>query len=77
MRDHSLDKPFDYNILAVAHSGYCLGVKDIDLGFSTIAKVWCVVASSVAHLVKMSKETFNELWSSSMNREKEIFRAML
>lgn len=77
LRDHKLDDPNNYNVLQIATTGAILGVKSLDFGNSCQPSVWSVVTSVVAHVVRMSKDTFDELWHDSLTRHKEIMRNVL
>ena len=62
LRDHKLNDPFNYNVMQVAKPGSILGSAELDFGNSGRATVWTIVASHYAHVVKMSRETFQQLF---------------
>lgn len=69
LRDHHLNDPYNYNVMQVATSGAIIGVNRLDLQNSCRATVWSIVASNVAHVVEMTRETFDTLWRESLTRE--------
>jgi hypothetical protein len=72
LRDHQLDDPHDYNLIAVAKQGSIIGAKQMDMGFSSQSTVWAVVQSSIANVCSMSQATFDILLRKSHQREQEI-----
>lgn len=66
VRDHRLDNPNDYNLMQIASTGDILGAPDLDMGNTVMPHVWSIVQTTTAHAVKMSRQTFDELWRASM-----------
>ena len=72
-----MDDPFNFTMVSVANAGTCLGVERLDMGYSNIATVWATVQSKVAHVARMSKDTFDAIMRDWMSSENIITRGLL
>lgn len=43
LREHSMDDPFDFNVIQVATKGHIIGAEKIDLDKSCLPTVWSIV----------------------------------
>jgi len=74
MRQHNLSEPTNYEIIQIASQGSILNVDSLDLGCSTKTVVITVVQSYKAHLVQMSRSTFEKLNRDQQKHEKEMLK---
>jgi hypothetical protein len=72
LREHSMNNPFDFNIIQIATKGHIIGADQLDMSKSCLPTVWSIVWSRVAHLVKMPAKTFERIWKLSLDRAGQI-----
>jgi hypothetical protein len=67
LRKHSVEDPFDFNIVSIVRPGTFIGAPDLDMGQSNLPQMWPVVASHYANFLVIPRSEFSAFWRMTVS----------
>ena len=77
LREHNAQNPTKMEIKQVCKAGTIFGLDWLDNGTSSLPQIWPIVGCIEADFIRVSKETFSEMWYCCQNDAKEVGLSML